>query len=164
MPPRPRPILYPLGQSAREDVRDRCLEMVRRLGGDLSRVTDSPSATLDEFVTHIGRIKKNFIEREPPIVVLTKITPLTLMVVSPRKRLVESAPVLVHSEWIIYYDPIEDPQFLSAANDLGSFDRDFKHAPYWVGPGELRFLVLSPFIDDMSILDQRITMRAAKSQ
>ncbi len=130
-----RLVLYPQGQASRAEHRARCSELVLWCGGDIGRVIDSPSASVNAFASYILRIKGIREGTEQVMVVLTSTNPLALTVVDLRRRLETQIPSLRTARWLIYLDPESDPFFEACfGHSIGAFDRPFGRGPRMARP------------------------------
>jgi len=161
-----RLVLYPQGQASRAEHRARCSELVLWCGGDIGRVIDSPSASVNAFASYILRIKGIREGTEQVMVVLTSTNPLALTVVDLRRRLETQIPSLRTARWLIYLDPESDPFFEASAIRLGHLTGPLDEAPVWLGPQDSPFLVLSTRLRNrrfvcqgLEELDESILMR-----
>lgn len=137
-----RIVLYPYGQPRRARHREFCDELVVGLGGDVARMIDAPTVTLDRFVGYIGRIAV-LREGEESIVVFTRTNPIALAVVNARRRIERALPRLRESAWLLFVDVDDDPFFVESARKLGTFELGGRF-PVWVGPEATRWEIVSP--------------------
>jgi len=148
-------VLFPHGQPESIKHRTLCSEYVLRCGGDLSRVIDAPSDSVERFASYVSRIRGLREGAEAALVVLTRTNPLALTVIDGRKRLEAAVPTLRRALWAIYIDPDEDPFFLSTAERYGTLGGAMDTAPIWVGPGPSRFLVMSSLVRQGDLITER---------
>lgn len=144
--------LFPQGQPATEESRDRCSRFALWCGGDVGRVIDGPISSLDAFARYLSRIKGLIDGTEPALVVLTQTNPLALTVVDLRRRLESRVPALRTARWMIYVEPESDPFFQTMALRLGHLTGDLSEAPLWIGPQDSPYLVLSPLLRERELL------------
>lgn len=120
----------------------------------MQRVIDGPFPTIDRFVHHVSRIPV-IRAGVRPIVVLTRTIPLAMTVLSARQRIEAGLPQLRRATWGIFFDAAEDPFFEAAVRKFGELQGDLHEAPIWVGPGQARFVILSPEVRDAQLVRQR---------
>ncbi len=143
---RRRFLLFPQGLPPMGEGRDGCLELAHRAGGDLERVIDAPSRSIEAFAHHLGRMRLVLEARERALVVLWHTNPLGLTVLHTRRSFNNLVGALASALWAVYLDPAEDPFFLEAAAELGTLDVPLDEAPIWTASDSERFLILSPAI------------------
>jgi hypothetical protein len=136
-----RIVLFPYGQPARDDHRDRCSEIFLSLGGDVHRIIDGPFASLDRFVAYVRRIQVIHDGSEWPIVMLTNANPLALMVINARRKLEHVMPALSGATWVLFIDSETDPFFTRTAQSMGAFEHDRSGVLHWKGPDDALFMV-----------------------
>ncbi len=153
---RRRPILYPFGVLVSEASRELCHALMHLCGGDLARVIDGPSTSLDAFARHIARIGPLRSGAEKPLVVLTRCHPLEIEVVRARHELEEALPSLVDAAWVVFVDPELDPGFVDAAHKMGTWTGRFAEAPIWTAANGSRYLIISPQTDTICLGEERI--------
>jgi hypothetical protein len=138
-----RLVLVPQGMPVLPDDVASCVDVIRRCGGDIGRIIDSPSGTLEAFGNHVRRLKA-MNDRVSPLIVLHRTNPVALAVIASRRELEKQVPSLHQVGWIIVHDPSADPFFEQEALDLGQFDDPAAIAPIWSSPGGLHYLVARP--------------------
>jgi len=156
-------VLFPHGQTDSLRHRSLCSEYALRCGGDLARVIDAPSDTVDRFASYVSRIRGLRDGSERALVIMTRTNPLALTVIEARKRLESMVPSLRRALWVIYVDPDVDPFFLSTVERHGTLGGPLEAAPIWVGPGPMRFLVVSPQVRDADVVSERVAQIVADS-
>ncbi len=156
-----RLVLFPHGQPEAPRHRTLCSEFAMRCGGDLARVIDAPSDTVERFAAYVSRIRGLREGAEQALVVMTRTNPLALTVIDGRKRLEAAVPSLRWALWAIYVDLEQDPFFLSTAERYGTLGGALDAAPIWVGPGPARFMVLSSDVGDGELVATRALELAA---
>jgi hypothetical protein len=139
-------VLAPQGLPLAMDCRERCLDLIRRAGGDLTRLYET---TNHENVGRLAPALSRVMGRQcEALVVLTKTCPLPLTVLRERRTISSVCPDLRVAAWIIYADPVADPYFFEAARSSGTFDRAPQEAPIWRSKADgLDYLVLTPLTD-----------------
>jgi hypothetical protein len=147
-------VLFPQGQPATEAARARCESLVFRCGGDPQRMIDGPASTVDHFATHAARIAVLRDALEAPIVVFTRVSPIS-RVLLVRRDLEARLPVLAGAAWLLYFEPESEPLTMDTADALGDLDGGLAIAPLWTCD-DMRFLLLSPAIDDRAVLWPRV--------
>lgn len=120
----------------------------------MQRVIDGPFPTIDRFVRHVSRIPA-IRAGIRPIVVLTRTIPLAMTVLNARERIEAGLPQLRHATWAIFFDAAEDPFFEAAVRKFGDLQGQLHEAPIWVGPGQARFVILSPEVKDPGLVRKR---------
>jgi hypothetical protein len=138
-----RLVLVPQGMPVLADDVASCVDVIRRCGGDILRIIDSPSGTLEAFANHVRRLKA-VKDQVAPLIVLHRTNPLALAVIASRRELEKQVPSLHQVGWIIVHNPVMDPFFEQEALDLGEFDDPAAEAPIWSSPGGLHYLVVRP--------------------
>ncbi len=156
-------VLFPHGQPDSLRHRSLCSEYALRCGGDLARVIDAPSDTVDRFAAYVSRIRGLRDGSERALAIMTRTNPLALTVIEARKRLESVVPSLRRALWVIYADPEADPFFLSTVERHGTLGGPLEAAPIWVGPGPMRFLVVSPQVRDAEVVSERVAQIVADS-
>ena len=151
-----RLVLYPQGLPLAPARAEQCAELVVHCGGDVGRVIDGPSHSVEAFARHLTRARV-LQRREVPLVVLTMTNPVSLQLVQTRRTLEAAHPILEKAPWMVFLDPDEDPFFFESASQLGAFDDSDPDVPIWHGPDDRRFLVLPPHVDDGALVAQRLT-------
>ena len=141
-----RLILLPRGAPQGEGSRERCFELLLRCGGDLGRVFDGQSRPLDRFARHLRGIGDLAEGREVPLVLLTGTGDIQRDIVAVRATLEAELAVLERAPWLIYADPLANPDCLDALKSAGSLDGPVLGAPLWSGPDGLRYLIVSPLM------------------
>lgn len=121
---------------------ERCTDLLLRCGADLQRITEGRDWTVERFTNHIRRMPAVAGNGIAPLVLLTRTNPLALAVLQTRRVLEEAVPGLARASWIIFHDEQDDPFFVGAASELGSFDVAYEHGPIWTTSSEQRFLIL----------------------
>lgn len=154
--PSPRLVLCPQGQPQPLRLREAWTRTLQRLGGDLGRILDAPSSTVDRFGQHVARLAVLRSVREPPLVVLTQTNPVAIAVLGARRTLEATVPALAHASWILFLDTVEDPFFLETAARLGELDGTAEAVPIWTGPEQTRFLVVPAGLRDLDLLPHRL--------
>ncbi|MDQ7814731.1 MAG: hypothetical protein RDU25_02940 [Patescibacteria group bacterium] len=131
-------VLFPYGQlpsrnRAEAAAREQCMSLIFSAGGDIMRVFDGPwgsdPSSLEAenaFLRCISRLNEVVNGSMPPYIVMTRVSPLPLIVLAKRRRLCEDSPSLKRALWILYVDPDREPFFFNNANSLGLFDLDPK--------------------------------------
>lgn len=147
-----RLVLFPQGQPASSVHRDRCTELVLWSGGDVGRVIDAPTTSIEVFSTYLQRIRGLQDGSESAIVVLTRTNPLALTVVDLRRKLEARIPSLRTARWVIYLDMEQDPFFTTMAPRLGHLTGDVGEAPVWLGPLDTPYLVLASTLADRNLV------------
>jgi hypothetical protein len=140
-------VLLPHGLPSPGPSLERLSELILRMDGDLGRCFDDPRGSPEEFARHIGRIDELRSGERPVLVVLTCLNPLQASVPELRQALEQELPALERAPWILYADPLADPECLHVLRELGEFDGPALRAPLWIGPDRLRYLVLSPLTE-----------------
>jgi len=149
-----RIVLYPYGHPRSEGHQKLCSAFMLALGGDVQRVIDGPFPTIDRFVAHVSRIPA-VRAGVRPIVVLTRTIPLAMTVLNARQRIEAALPPLRRATWAIFFDAAEDPFFEAAVRKFGDLQGQLHEAPFWVGPEQARFLILSPAVRNVALVKQR---------
>lgn len=142
-----RMVLYPYGPPRRARHREICDELVVSLGGDVARIIDAPTVTLDRFIGYIGRIAV-LREGEEAIVLLHRTNPLALAVVNARRRMEGALPKLRDSRWLLFVDLDDDPAFVESARQLGTFETG-DMLPAWIGPEATRYDLFAPDVESL---------------
>lgn len=148
-----RLIAYPDGLPA-GDHRTWCDELTHHLGGDTTRVFDSPDGSLITFLRQVSRAKAFSDPRNEALVVLTRTRPLALTLPA-RHRLEHEFPIFKGAVWALYWDPQKNPGLVEEAHELGAMRDDLHLAPIWTAQRGERFVVLSPYVLHPEILAQR---------
>jgi hypothetical protein len=170
-----RIVLAPQGLPTAPEARERCLELLLRCGADLSRVIDDSKKSLGAFADYVASIGGILAQRERVMIVLTRVSPAAGVVVL-RDALVSRVPVLERAPWILYADPLVEPNCLDGLRALGSLRGAIWDAPVWIDEDGGRYLVLSPHIrrpaeyglrerlaaDDHDVVPQRSTFRSLR--
>jgi hypothetical protein len=138
-----RLVLSPQGPPLQPNVESGCMDVILRCGGDLQRIIDSPTPTLEIFANHLRRLRALDAD-DPPLVILHQTNPVVIAIIGTRRELQRRVPRLHGAAWIILHDREADPFFEQEALDLGSFDDPTLDAPIWSSPGGLHFLVARP--------------------
>lgn len=150
-------VLLPYGVPDQNGYREACSEILLSCGGDVDRVIDQPANDLDRFGKYVGRIPalRDAAVREPPIVMLTRTSPLPLTVVSARRTLERMVPSLARASWILFVTDDDDPFFRDGATRLGVLTGELAQAPLWLGPDNMPFLVTTPATRSHEVLSER---------
>jgi hypothetical protein len=138
-----RLVLVPQGMPSDAKGEADCVDVIRRCGGDVRRLIDSPTATVGAFAEHVSRLKA-FDARAWPLVILHRTNPVALSIVAIRRELEERVPRLHYAAWIIVHDPDVEPFFGEQARQLGTFDDGAAGARIWSSLGGLHYLVVRP--------------------
>lgn len=150
-----RLILCPHGLPRRDEARAHFFELLQSAAGDVERVIDAPSDSLERFAEHLVRLHVLQERRERALVALTRTNPLALTVLQARRTLEEAIPRLATVPWLIYVDLVADPFFFETAERLGTLDAPIDRAPVWTTAGE-RFFILSSQLDPSTNLADRL--------
>lgn len=135
-----RLVLMPHGPP-RPELQASCLDAVRRCGGDLHRVIDAPTTSLDAFVRHVGRMKA-LTTGAAPLVVLTRTSPIAFALTGTRRTLETCVPVLRSAAWLVFYDRQDDPFFEIEADSIGVLEPRTECSSLWKSPsGELYLII-----------------------
>ncbi len=148
-------VLLPYGLPELAAHREACAEVLLACGGDVDRVIDQPSDDLARFGKYVSRIPALREGAPPPIVMLTRTSPLPLTVVSARRTLERAAPTLGRASWLLFVTEEDDPFFTDGARRLGLLSTELPHAPMWTGPDGMPFLVTTPHTRAPDVLSQR---------
>jgi hypothetical protein len=156
-------VLLPYGLPAGEAAREQCTKLILQCGGDIDRMLDAPAGNVERFAKHVARVPVLRDEESPeqPVVVLTKTSPLPLMVISARRTLEAAIPSLKSAIWLIQVDLKEDPFFVKSAQQLGILNADLSTAPLWFGPDQAAYLVFSQHVVDMDQIPGRLQQLAS---
>ena len=155
-------VLLPYGLPEIAAHREACSEILISCGGDVDRLIDQPADDLDRFGKYVARIPalREGGAREPPIVMLTRTSPLPLTVVSARRTLERAVPTLARASWLLFVTNEDDPFFVDGAQRLGTLSCDLSQAPIWLGPDGMPFLVTTPGTRAHDVLSERyLTLR-----
>lgn len=150
-------LVCPFGQPASPSSREHWVAQLGRCGADFARIIDGPTASLEQFARHLGRVAVLRNPRTPVIVALARSQPLAISLMGSRRALAGAAPALSQALWVVYVDPREDTAFLRTAQQLGDLDASLEDAPIWTSPSDDRYLVLSPVLRDLEVLPFRMT-------
>lgn len=137
-----RLVLMPYGPPPAEHM-EPCLDAVKRCGGDLNRIIDAPTRSLDEFARYVGKIRAIACGGPPPLVVLTRTSPLALAVTGARRMLEKAVPALESAAWIVFYDRREDPFFEAEAEAVGILEPRSDRTLMWTSPHGQAFLIVA---------------------
>ncbi len=133
----PRLVLCPHGIAPYQ--RETCSELLVRCGGDLARVIDTPAG--EAFLPHLIRLRSLLASGEPPLVLLTSLSPLLQRAVYLRARYQAALPELELADWLLFVD--DNPlAFVAQALQAGKLDRTFA-VPIWIAADGSRYLVVT---------------------
>lgn len=135
-----------------EAERDVLFRLLIVLGGDVSRVFEPGTRTLDRFIPYLKRTPWPLVLgfADFPIVVLTETFPLPAATTQLRERITEQLPFFSRSLWVIWYDGRRDTAFREAAEKMGRFDEaELDQFPVWE-TGEQRYLLATPMSLDLA--------------
>jgi hypothetical protein len=148
-----RLIAYPDGMPS-GDHRGWCDELTHPLGGDVTRVFDSPTGSLITFIKQASRARAFRDPHNHALVVLSRTNPLALTLPA-RHRLEQEFPIFRHAVWALYWDPERSPDLVSEARELGSLSGNMESGPIWTASRGERLLILSPSINNPKALAER---------
>ena len=148
-----RLVLMPHGPPVSEDD-NLYMQLILWCGGDVGRVVDRPAGDVDRFIRYAERIRGVYDGTERALVMLTRTNPLALTVLDTRRRIERRLPALANARWVIYADLTVDPFFSQMAVRLGHLTDELNAAPHWIGPGNMRFLVLTEMTHDRALVEQ----------
>jgi len=151
-----RVILFPQGQPKASEQQNTCLQFAMWCGGDVQRVIDAPSSSVQVFAKYVSRIASIRDGNDLALVVLTKTSPLALSVVQSRAELQNALPALRGARWLIFHDPSMDPFFEEAASQQGRLSGALKDAPLWIDSESEPYLVVSARVGDRERLDSSL--------
>jgi hypothetical protein len=131
--------------------------VILRAGGDPNRVVDGPTVGIELFGRHLIRLSAVRHARLPPLVLLTRTSPVALAVVTARRKLEALMPKLERSPWLLFYDRHEEPFSIATAATLGKFDVDDPALlPVWTGPDARRYLFIDSEAANLDLLPHRL--------
>lgn len=152
-----RLVLCPYGLPTSVDGRSACLNVMLRAGGDPNRVVDGPTVGIEVFGRHVIRLAAVRHARLPPLVLLTRTSPVALAVVTARRKLETLIPKLERSPWLLFHDRHEEPFSIATAAELGKFDiEDPALLPVWTGPDARRYLFIDSDAANLDLLPHRL--------
>jgi hypothetical protein len=145
-----RLVFVPHGLPSHPESRERCCELVLRCGGDLMRLFDGTDRRIEHFAQHIAGITDVVNAREVPLIVLTRVQPITELL-RVRQVLEAEVAALERAPWLVYADPFQDDACLETLQRFGKLTDSPLDAPLWTGPDGLRYLILSPLMHKRAI-------------
>lgn len=140
-----RIVLAPQGLPATAEARERCAELLLRCGADLCRVIEGPPRSIDEFGAYIASIRDIRDNLAPSMVLLSRLTPARALL-ELRLGLERRVPTLSASPWVVYADPLLDPDCIDQLRSVGSLRGAIWDAPLWTDADGGRYLVLTPHL------------------
>ncbi|MCC6646336.1 MAG: hypothetical protein IT374_12290 [Polyangiaceae bacterium] len=157
-------VLLPYGMPDAPAHREACASILLSCGGDIERMIDRPVDDLERFGRYVSRIPALREGAQPPIVLLTRTSPLPLTVVSARRSLERAAPALGRASWILFVTDEDDPFFADGARRLGTLSAEPSLAPLWVGPDGMPFLVTTPETRAHDVISGRFLSLRAQAE
>ena len=136
-----RLVLMPHGPPGPE-LKASCMDIIRRSGGDLRRIIDSPTTTPEIFAKHIARMKALSLGAAP-LVVLTRTSPLALALTGTRRTLEKFVPALKNAAWLVFYDRADDPFFEAEAREIGTLEPRTEYSALWRSSTRQHYLIIA---------------------
>jgi hypothetical protein len=140
-----RVVIAPQGMPAESSGRERCSELLLRCGADLSRIIEGPRPTPGQFAEYVAGIRDVRDAMAPALILLTRISPARNLV-EIRDALEARVPSLTNAPWLLFADPLVEPDCIDGLRALGKLEGAIWDAPTWTDEDGGRYLVLSPHL------------------
>lgn len=148
-------VLLPNGQPAAENERKALEALVFHCGGDLRRIIDSPSGSIDRFVRHIERINDLRRSNLPAIVVITDVLRVELTLLRARDQMCAAIPELKNALWCIFAGTECLPRLFTTLREFSRMEaEDGNESRLCITSSGDTFLILSPACTDILRLKQ----------
>ncbi|MCC6213797.1 MAG: hypothetical protein IT376_02940 [Polyangiaceae bacterium] len=152
-------MILPQGLPADPAVREACLALLLRAGGDLQRLVEGGEPASERGARQLARLPGVGGPGVPPLVLLSRCNPVGIAVVQTRAALQASVPALGRAAWLLFVH--DDPFFADAARRLGTLDRPLGELPIWTcGAGT--FLVLEPASDPLMVSARLVALETGE--
>jgi hypothetical protein len=140
-----RVVIAPQGLPADAAQRERCSELLLRCGADLSRVIEAERRSPAQFADFVATVRDIRDGLAPCLVIFTRVKPPSALV--ELRTLIEArVPALASSPWLLYADPLVEPECIDALRSSGRLTGAIWDAPEWTDEDGGRHLVLSPHL------------------
>lgn len=144
-------VLYPQGYPQLGNSRATCDELVHHCGGDSQRTFDLKRGTPEQTLDHAARIRAFQDPGRGALCVVHRTQDLDSIVLL-RAALEARVPLASTAVWAIYWDPNQDPDFLTRAQEQGVLIGDLAEGAVFRHASGVEFLVLCPFVEDFAKL------------
>ncbi|HEU5076221.1 MAG TPA: hypothetical protein VFU02_18640 [Polyangiaceae bacterium] len=128
-----------------------CTELVHHCGGDSQRTFDLKRSTPEQTLDHAVRIRA-FQDPGRAALCVVHDTSNFDATLALRAALEARVPLASSAVWAIYWDPELDPSFLARAQERGVLIGDLCEGATIRHESGVEFLVLCPFVDDVTTL------------
>lgn len=152
-------VLYPQGYPQRHRSRMVCAELVHHCGGDSQRTFDLKRSTPEQTLDHAFRIRA-FQDSGRAALCVVHDTSNFDATLALRAALESRVPLASSAVWAIYWDPELDPGFLARAQECGVLIGDLCEGATIRHESGVEFLVLCPFVDDVTTLADEAALLA----
>lgn len=154
---RNRIALFPHGPASDPEARQTCEGLLLHCGADVSRIVDTTPTSLEGFVKSVGCMDGVRDGSVPSIIVLTRTSPVALLVLKLRRQVCTEFPALSQALWVIFVDDRQEPFFQSEAEKLGTFDGPLAQSPIWHEQAtDDRYIILTPQTKDAGNLQSQL--------
>lgn len=128
-----------------------CAKLVHHCGGDSQRTFDLKRSTPEQTLDHAVRIRA-FQDPGRAALCVVHDTSNFDATLALRAALEARVPLAASAVWAIYWDPELDPSFLARAQARGVLIGDLCEGATIRHESGVEFLVLCPFVDDVTTL------------
>ena len=145
-----RLVLYLQGYPRSGVPRVMCESLVHVCGGDSQRTLDLKRRTIDDTLRHALRVRA-FQQQRPALCVVHETQDL-LATLELRHAFEDLIPIAKSAVWALFWDHVQDPDFLQRAQRQGALIGDVCDGATWRHASGAEFLLLSSFVDNQRAL------------
>jgi hypothetical protein len=152
-------VLYPQGYLESQSSRALCDELVHHCGGDSQRTFDLKRGTPEQTLDHAARIRAFQDPGRGALCVVHRTRELDCLV-ALRAAFEARVPLANTAVWAIFWDPNQDPDFLSRSQEQGVLIGDLADGAIFRHVSGVEFLVLCPLVEDVARLADEAALMA----